>query len=226
MDSSRPSHLLLLLLSLSLIGLLACNALTAPFASGRPTATPAPTALPRPTAAPEAQPTNPPGTQPSTSEGELQFESGLTLGSLAEAEAALQAGTNTLESLANERYAEDELSQAGRTYTYTTTLARSLDLIWLNGWCTTTEALLRENYQHITLEFLVGDTPVDLEQFAVLEGQSASGLYCRAYYTVITSWPSGETRLTSRVTFAEPINDGLADYPAGTHEYVYDVSVR
>jgi hypothetical protein len=220
---------LLVLLSLSLIGLLACNTLTAPFASRSPTSptgTPEPTALPRPTSAPEAQPTAPPSTQPSSSEGELRFESGLTLGSPAQAETALQAGANTLESLASERYAEDELSQAGRTYTYTTTLARSLDLIWLNGWCTTTPELLQENYEHITLEFLVGDTPVDLEQFALIEGLSESGLYCRAYYTVVTNWPSGETLLTSRVTFDAPINDGLADYPAGTHEYVYDVTVR
>ena len=44
------------------------------------------------------------------------------------------------------------------------------------------------------------------------------------YYTVVSNWPAGETRLENVVTFRRQINDGQGVYPAGAHRYVYVVN--
>jgi len=49
---------------------------------------------------------------------------------------------------------------------------------------------------------------------------------CMFYYALLTDWPPGEHLLTISVTFEEAINDGIDVYPAGTHIFEYQVTVK
>ncbi len=149
-----------------------------------------------------------------------------SMGSISESEAALDAGTAWLDDLTRESYAEDELSQAGRTYTYTVPLNRSRKVIWVYAWCTGDQESFTDNWSKIQLAFELNGEDVPLEDFAVLEGEF-SGSFCRAYYTVLSDWAVGEHILTTEITFTAPLNDGISEenYPAGTHVYEYHVFI-
>lgn len=157
--------------------------------------------------------------------GGFKTEAGLMLGSRASAQLAVDSGAQLLDSVARERYAPGELSQAGRTYTYTVGLTREERLIWAVGWCASSPEALAENYRHMTFEFSVNGSVVPLDTFGVAEGQNAMNRYCKLYYTVAYRWPHGETHLGTRVTFDAPIADGQSTYPAGTHRYDYVVTL-
>jgi hypothetical protein len=51
------------------------------------------------------------------------------------------------------------------------------------------------------------------------------GMLCELDYYVLNDWPAGEHHLTIASTFTKPINNGTADYPAGTSYYDYTVYV-
>lgn len=149
------------------------------------------------------------------------------MGTTAEAEAAFQAQTSWLDDLVQETYPEDELSQPGRLYTYTVPLNTSKDVMWVYAWCTSDEASFKDNWSKIQLDFSINGQPVHLDDFVLLEGVF-DGSHCRAYYTVLSDWTSGEHTIATRVTFTAPVNDGIVetDFPAGSHIYEYHVFIR
>ncbi len=149
-----------------------------------------------------------------------------TIGTVEEAEAALQAQTSFLEELAQGSGLEDANSQPGEIYTITVPLNTSRQVIWDYLWCTADEASFEDNWSKIELAFALNGKPVDIENFAVLEGEF-SGSFCRVYYTVLDDWAPGQHEITTTVTFTAPLNDGIEaeDYPAGTHVYKFMVYV-
>jgi hypothetical protein len=148
--------------------------------------------------------------------------SGPTFASAADSRKAL--GTiKTLEDVAKEKYKDTELSQAGKTYTYTIGATSAQSLMWITGWCATTQAILDDNNKNITYTFSMNGKPLDITQFAVLEGKQGTQ-FCKLYMMSVSNWPKGDTKLETKVTFANKINDGTADYPAGAHSYVYTVT--
>ena len=140
-----------------------------------------------------------------------------------EAEAAFEAQTPWLQELAPETY--DLTSQAGETYTYTIELDRSQEVMWVYGWCTVTQEQLAQNWENISLVFTLDGESVPLDSFVKLEDKFGD-LECRMHYALLADWPSGEHELTTEVTFATAINDGLDDFPAGTHIFEYRVHVE
>jgi hypothetical protein len=76
----------------------------------------------------------------------------------------------------------------------------------------------------IQVAFSVNGQPVDPAQFARFEGNTGGQQFCQFQYAAVSQWPSGLTTLATQVTFTQAINDGTADYPAGTHIYLYEVS--
>ena len=140
-----------------------------------------------------------------------------------EAEAAFEAQTPWLQELAPETY--DLTSQAGETYTYTIEMDRSQEVMWVYGWCTVTQEQLAQNWENISLVFTLDGESVPLDSFVRLEDKSGD-LECRTHYALLADWPSGEHELTTEVTFATAINDGLDDFPAGTHIFEYRVHVE
>jgi hypothetical protein len=101
----------------------------------------------------------------------------------------------------------------------------SVPLVWLYGWCTTTQAILEENFRSIQLEFTLNERVVPLGNFAIVDVTREDGSPCRDYVALVENWPVGEHHLESRVNFTQPINDGWDLYPAGTHTYQYIVIV-
>ena len=140
-----------------------------------------------------------------------------------EAEAAFEAQTPWLQELAPETY--DLTSQAGETYTYTIEMDRSQEVMWVYGWCTVTQEQLAQNWENISLVFALDGESVPLDSFVRLEDKFGD-LECRMHYALLADWPSGEHQLTTEVTFATAINDGLDDFPAGTHIFEYRVHVE
>lgn len=155
---------------------------------------------------------------------DLKIEGGPVLGAPPTSEAALKARTKFLFEVANERYSNEELAQIGKTFTYTIALDKDQRLMWYYGWCATSQDILKQNFEHIRLEFSVNGAPVALQQFAVLENET-SGMFCKNYFTVVYKWPSGATTLVTKATFDEKINDGTADYPAGAQTAEYTVTL-
>ncbi len=125
-----------------------------------------------------------------------------------------------------EQYSAEELNQVGKTLTYTIYLDNSEPLAWGTGWCTTTEAILSQNFEHIQYTFFLNGKKVPIDQFVEAEyySEELQG-FCREYYTVLTDWMPGEHLIKTIVAYDQPINDGWDDYPAGTKTFEYRVIV-
>jgi hypothetical protein len=221
-------------LALFMLTALACTTVTNAIRGIRPVASRTPEVNPSATAvfeftpeAPaeetlEAEP-RPTATASADTTDDLKIPDGPTVASPRTTRSQLSSDTPILESLAEERYSTAELSQAGQTYTYTVALEEDIPVLWGTNWCTSSEDILHDNFDHISLEFSVNDIPVDVSQFTVVEGAASDGV-CRFYYTLVSDWPEGETILEIRITFEETIDDGFSEYPAGTHIYRYLVT--
>jgi hypothetical protein len=157
--------------------------------------------------------------------GDYQTSDGLIIGSLATTEKAINDNAPFLEGLAEEQYTTEELSQAGNTYVYTINLAEEQTMIWQTNWCTTTEEILNQNLEHFQLQFTVNGEMVDPGHIAVVQTRS-DDLYCAYFLASLSNWPQGTTVLKIDIGFTEPINDGMADYPAGIHTYQYTVTLE
>ena len=163
-----------------------------------------------------------------TASGDSKVGSGPVVASAQTAQDIIEKNPDIkiLEQLAKESYNTDELSQAGKTYTFTVTINKEQNLVMLNGWCATTQAILRDNFKHITMEFSVNGTPIDDKLILVSEREDSGGLFCRSFFVVVYGWPKGKTELQVAVTFDSTINDGIGDYPKGTHYYKYVVTYQ
>ena len=163
-----------------------------------------------------------------TASGDSKIGSGPIVASPQTAQDILEKNPNIqiLEQLAKEKYNTDDLSQAGKTYTFTISINKEQNLVMLNGWCATTQEILRDNFKHITMEFSINGTPIDDKLILVSEREDSGGLFCRSFFVVIYGWPKGKTELQVAVTFDTKINDGMGDYPKGTHYYKYIVTYQ
>jgi hypothetical protein len=125
-----------------------------------------------------------------------------------------------------EQYSDEELNEMGATRTYTIYLDRSEPLSWGTGWCTTTEAILAQNFDHIRYTFILNGKEIPIDQFVDGEyySENMQG-YCRQYYTILTDWTVGEHLIKTIILYDQPLNDGWDDYPAGTKTYEYHVIV-
>jgi hypothetical protein len=125
-----------------------------------------------------------------------------------------------------EKYSAEELNQTGKTLTYTIYLEKSEPLAWGMGWCATTEAVLSQNFDHISYTFILNGKNILLDQFVEVEyySENTQG-YCRQYYTILTDWSPGEHLIKTIIEYDQLINDGWDDYPAGTKTYEYRVIV-
>ncbi len=157
--------------------------------------------------------------------GDYSLSNGLTIGSLKTVQAAGDANAPTLESLAKETYKPEELSQAGHTYTFTINLDKEQTLLWQTNWCTTTTAILQDNLQHMRIKFTADDQVIDDGHIVYFDARNGDQ-YCRFFLVAVSNWPKGTTVLTIDVTFTQKVNDGMSDYPQGTHTYKYSVTLK
>jgi C-terminal processing protease CtpA/Prc len=140
------------------------------------------------------------------------------------AKKAINDGAKQLEELAREQYGAVALAKPG-TFDYTITLSESETLLWVWGWCATPQTVLNDNFKHVALTFTLDGKEIPQEEFYKLEYEN-NGQFCRVFVGALSDWPAGEHHLNTSVTFDAPINDGTADYPAGTQVFNYAVYVK
>lgn len=158
---------------------------------------------------------------------DYKFNTGLTIASEKTLDDLIANKTDIpiVEQLAKEKYTESELSQAGKTYTFTVALDKEQPLALLNGWCTTSAKILEDNFKNIKIEFTANGASIDPNYILVTEREDPTNkLFCRSFFIILYNWPKGKTELQVAVTFAQKINDGMSDYPKGTHYYKYTIT--
>ena len=137
----------------------------------------------------------------------------------------MNEGGDYLESYALDFPDIPDINQPGDVYTYNVELSDSVPLIWSYGWCTTTSAILEDNFKHIQIDFVVDDETLPTTDIAIIDSQRDDGSPCRDYAALVKEWTPGQHQLQTQVTFTEDINDGWNLYPKGMHTYEYIVSV-
>jgi hypothetical protein len=137
----------------------------------------------------------------------------------------LQAGEWTyLQALAEEQYTEEDFARPG-TLTFTVTITDDQPTYFNYGWCTTTQEILEQNFQHIQVTLLFNDEPLDEDVVHNLSFTRPDGFVCLDFGVMMSDWVNGEYQLKAIVTFDEMINDGAADFDAGDYIYEYNVTV-
>lgn len=130
-----------------------------------------------------------------------------------------------LGAFAQERYTEEDVAKPG-TLTFTVTIPNDQPIYFSYGWCTTTEEILRQNFEHIDIKLLINGDELGDDVIHPISFTRPDGLRCLDYGVLATEWPAGEYRVETAAAFNQKINDGLADYEAGDYVFQYNVTVE
>ena len=94
------------------------------------------------------------------------------------------------------------------------------------GWCTTTETVLDQNFQHIQYLVEVDGRAIDAGNlYTLYEQDSTLNGYCKSYAGLIRTWPTGKHTIKIIMRMDAQINDGWSDYPAGDYTDIYNITV-
>lgn len=129
-----------------------------------------------------------------------------------------------LASLAKEQYTDEDTAQPG-TLTYTVEITEDTPTYFNYGWCTTTEEILEQNFEHIKIGLYFNGDALPGEVVHPITYQ-ISDMVCLDFVALLSDWPNGEYTLRAVATFDEQINDGIADFEAGDYIYEYNVTVN
>jgi hypothetical protein len=111
------------------------------------------------------------------------------------------------------------------TNTYSLSLPYTQPVILSTGWCTSTQALLDQNLQHIQYIFEVDGKTVSMSQFAKSNQNSTNG-FCQQTSGLIRAWPTGSHTIKIMMRVDEKINDGWNDYAAGDYVEEYKITTK
>jgi len=126
-----------------------------------------------------------------------------------------------LAGLATEKYQDSDHATPG-TLKYTVSLsAGAQSLKWGYGWCTETNAQLKDNLEKIKLKFELDGKEVPITSFVVDTSDT-----CQSWYVTLRDWPVGEYHFVTTSTYTSEINDGYAVYPAGDYITDYVITVH
>jgi serine/threonine protein kinase len=138
----------------------------------------------------------------------------------------------SLYELAEEKYSREEWDTVGRILPFTVRLSESIPTLLDFGWCTTTEAILADNFKHIEYKITVDGDTIPVSQFVEVYSFSedrysfSEDRQCRVYYTILTDWDQGKHQIKIEMIILQLINDGWSNYPAGKQTDVYTVIVE
>jgi hypothetical protein len=108
---------------------------------------------------------------------------------------------------------------------YDITVNANQPVLVSSGWCTTTKAVLDQNFQHIKYIFEVNGQSVNTSDLAQ-GSQSALGKTCKDFTGIIRAWPSGKHTIKITMRLDAKINDGWNDYAAGDYTEIYNIIVK
>ena len=139
---------------------------------------------------------------------------------------ALRAGEFVyLQALAEEEYTEEDFARPG-TLPFTVTITDDQPTYFSYGWCTTTEEILQQNFEHIQVRLYFEGKELGTEVVHPVTFTRPDGFVCLDFGVLMSEWSNGEYQLEAVATFDEKINDGAADFEAGDYIYQYNVTVN
>jgi hypothetical protein len=130
-----------------------------------------------------------------------------------------------LGAFAQERYTQEDFAKPS-TLTFTVTIPNDRPIYFSYGWCTTTEEILKQNFEHINIKLSINGDELGDEVIHPISFTRPDGLLCLDYGVLATEWPAGEYQVETAAVFDQQINDGLADFEAGDYIFQYNVTVE
>ena len=129
-----------------------------------------------------------------------------------------------LSQLAEEQYTEEDYAKPG-TLTYTVRITDDKPTYLNYGWCTTTEEILQQNFEHIRVGLYFNGEPLGRDVVHPISFTRPDNFVCLEFGVLMSDWEPGEYQLQAVATFDEKINDGAADFDAGEYSFEYNVTV-
>jgi len=134
-------------------------------------------------------------------------------------------GSVSLQSLAPEQYTEADFAKPG-TLRFTATVTNEKPVFFSYGWCTTDQATLVQNFEHIRVRLSINGKELGNSSLHSLSFTTSDGKVCNDFGALLSEWVPGTYQLKSVVTFDQKINDGFADYDPGDYVMEYTVTVN
>lgn len=132
-----------------------------------------------------------------------------------------------LQSLAEEQYPPEELDRkTPGTLTFTINITDEKPTYFNYGWCTKTEEILKQNFEHIEVKLYFNDKELGSDVVHPVTFTRPDGLFCLDFGVMMSNWPNGKYNLEAVASFKDKINDGIADYEAGDYIFIYNVTVE
>jgi eukaryotic-like serine/threonine-protein kinase len=139
-------------------------------------------------------------------------------------------GLGVLSDLAVEKYSNASWNKVNGRLIFTINSQPEVPMVWLWGWCATSDEILEQNMAKIVVVFNADGYTIPKDRLANETYESTDpdykGWKCRNYLTVLRDWKPGTYRLTETITFSSAINDGKDTFEAGnmTREYTVNIA--
>lgn len=132
-----------------------------------------------------------------------------------------------LSQLAEEKYTAEDYAKPGTlTFTVNVDPAEKKPTYFNYGWCTTTQEILQQNFQHIRVGLFFNGEQLGTDVVHPITFTRQDNFVCLEFGVLMSNWAPGEYRLRAISTFDEKINDGAADFEAGDYIFEYNVTVK
>lgn len=119
-----------------------------------------------------------------------------------------------------------DIPSPGTEY-YEVTLTSDKEYLWPLEWCSLGKALLDENIEAMSLEFLINGKAIPKESIFYYQYANDSGWNCSYWATVLGNWESGaEYNLVVSYTFNSEVFDGEESYPAGDYVHCFRTTIK
>jgi len=125
----------------------------------------------------------------------------------------------SLEDMASEKQESDGVRQ------FEVTVSPDEGAIISIGWCTTTEEILNENLEQMTMTILVDNIEISLDDLYPYKSVE-SEMACQSYFGVFDEWSPGEHVIERYHIYDVVVNDGWDDYPPGKYGSLFKVLVE